>query len=74
VFTHTHGPRYIIDVGLNFRTGIVTVSDAPEVILDGWEIARRYIRGSFIIDFASSVPIDHVSVLMKGGTMPALTL
>jgi hypothetical protein len=50
------------------------VSDAPEVILDGWEIARRYIRGSFIIDFASSVPIDHVSVLMKGGTMPALTL
>ena len=38
-----------------------------QVILDGSEIAWRYLKGSFIVDFASSVPIDHISVLVRGG-------
>jgi hyperpolarization activated cyclic nucleotide-gated potassium channel 2 len=38
-----------------------------QVILDASEIARRYVRGSFLIDFISSMPVDHITVLLQGG-------
>lgn len=38
-----------------------------QVILDSREIACRYLKGSFLIDFVSSIPLDHLTVLVQGG-------
>ena len=47
---------FIVDVGVNFRTTFIS-HDGQEV-KDVRSIAKRYIRGMFIFDFLSSLPLN----------------
>ena len=50
---------FIIDICLNFKTGIVDPNNQDEVILDKKIITRKYLRGWFVIDLLSSLPFDY---------------
>ena len=50
---------FIIDICLNFKTGIVDPNNQDEVILDKKVITRKYLRGWFVIDLLSSLPFDY---------------
>lgn len=50
---------FVIDIFLNFRTGLVDPNNKDEVILDAEIIRRTYLRGWFIIDLLSSLPFDY---------------
>lgn len=50
---------FIIDIFLNFRTGIVDPNNTEEVILDKKVISRKYLHGWFVIDLVSSIPFDY---------------
>ena len=54
---------FILDIFLNFRTGIVDPDNTEEVILDKAVISRRYLRGWFIIDVLSSIPFDYAYLI-----------
>ena len=58
---------FILDVVVNFRTGFL-MGDG-EIELDSKKVAKRYIKGQFIIDFFASLPIDWFLV---GGQASAL--
>ncbi|CAH3129107.1 unnamed protein product [Porites lobata] len=50
---------FIIDICLNFKTGIVDPNNQDEIILDKKIIAQKYLRGWFVIDLLSSLPFDY---------------
>ncbi|KAJ7382051.1 Potassium/sodium hyperpolarization-activated cyclic nucleotide-gated channel 3 [Desmophyllum pertusum] len=50
---------FIVDIVLNFKTGIVDPNNQDEVILDKKIITRTYLRGWFVIDLISSLPFDY---------------
>ena len=50
---------FLIDICLNFKTGIVDPNNQEEVILDSKIIRRKYLRGWFLIDLVSSLPFDY---------------
>ncbi|KAG0410429.1 hypothetical protein HPB47_012448 [Ixodes persulcatus] len=49
----------ISDIFLNFRTGVVE-DLTRNVVIDHGEIAKRYLRGWFLVDVISSAPLDIV--------------
>lgn len=65
---------FMIDIGVNFFTAIV-VKEGKEVgqgkrgqvtaggvlVTDRWEIAKNYLKGFFIIDLISSIPISWMA-------------
>lgn len=57
---------FIIDLVINFRTGYVDVNTG-KIVLRGFKIAKNYLAGWFIIDFASAVPWDLVIQNLTGG-------
>ena len=50
---------FLVDICLNFKTGIVDPNNQEEVILDKGVITRKYLRGWFVIDLVSSLPFDY---------------
>lgn len=50
---------FVIDIFLNFRTGLVDPNNKDEVILDPVIIRLTYLKGWFIIDLLSSLPFDY---------------
>lgn len=59
---------FIVDIVLNFRTGIIDFDRQEEVILDKKVIQRRYLHGWFIIDVLSSLPFDYVYIIASSGS------
>ena len=53
---------FLCDVALNFRTGFY---EQGIYISDPKTIAKRYLRGWFILDFLSSIPLSHVMRLFS---------
>ena len=53
---------FITDITLCFRTAVLSINDEDEehLVVDGGDIASGYLRGWFVIDLASSVPIDTI--------------
>ena len=51
---------FIVDIYLNFRTGILTNSNHvdSDVIMEKPQIRMKYLKGWFFIDFIASVPWD----------------
>lgn len=49
---------FLIDLILNFRTGIPE-DDNSHIILDPKVIRSRYLRSWFLVDFISSIPVDY---------------
>ncbi|XP_073787586.1 potassium/sodium hyperpolarization-activated cyclic nucleotide-gated channel 2 [Danio rerio] len=54
---------FLADLVFNFRTGIME-GDNSEIILDPQIISRRYLRGWFLVDFISSIPVDYIFLIV----------
>ncbi|XP_067281365.1 potassium/sodium hyperpolarization-activated cyclic nucleotide-gated channel 2 isoform X2 [Pseudorasbora parva] len=54
---------FLADLVFNFRTGIME-GDNSQIILDPQVISRRYLRGWFMIDFISSIPVDYIFLIV----------
>lgn len=56
---------FLLDIFVNFRTGIMN-PDLPDlVILDPKEISRHYIRTWFFLDLLSSIPLDYIFLIFN---------
>lgn len=50
---------FFLDIIVTFRTTSVNLATGEEII-HSKEIASRYLKGRFMIDFLSAVPIDKI--------------
>uniref|UniRef100_A0A8C1RFL9 Hyperpolarization activated cyclic nucleotide-gated potassium channel 4l n=1 Tax=Cyprinus carpio TaxID=7962 RepID=A0A8C1RFL9_CYPCA len=64
VFNVVSDTFFLVDLVLNFRTGIVK-EDSTEIILDPQEIKVRYLRSWFAVDFISSIPVDYIFLIVE---------
>ncbi|XP_067878864.1 potassium/sodium hyperpolarization-activated cyclic nucleotide-gated channel 4-like [Heterodontus francisci] len=63
VFNVVSDTFFLLDLVLNFRTGIV-VEDNTEIILDPHTIKMKYLKSWFLVDFVSSIPVDYVFLIV----------
>ncbi|XP_025833099.1 potassium/sodium hyperpolarization-activated cyclic nucleotide-gated channel 2-like isoform X4 [Agrilus planipennis] len=56
---------FLIDIVVNFRTGIMQQDNAEQVILDPRLIARHYLRTWFFLDLISSIPLDYIFLIFN---------
>lgn len=47
-------------------SGLIDTESHGEVILDGKIIAIRYLKGWFVVDFFSSLPLDYMFLALEG--------
>ncbi|XP_078097403.1 potassium/sodium hyperpolarization-activated cyclic nucleotide-gated channel 1-like [Mustelus asterias] len=66
VFNVASDTFFLVDLIVNFRTGIV-VEDNAEIILDPNVIKWKYLKSWFIIDFISSIPVDYIFLIIEKG-------
>ncbi|XP_037104050.1 potassium/sodium hyperpolarization-activated cyclic nucleotide-gated channel 4 [Syngnathus acus] len=64
VFNVVSDTFFLLDLVLNFRTGIVK-EDNTEIILDPQEIKTKYLRSWFVVDFISSIPVDYIFLIVE---------
>ncbi|XP_030621754.1 potassium/sodium hyperpolarization-activated cyclic nucleotide-gated channel 3 [Chanos chanos] len=64
VFNVLSDTFFLVDLVLNFRTGIVK-EDSTEIILDPQQIKVRYLRSWFAVDFISSIPVDYIFLIVE---------
>ena len=50
---------FLIDIIVVFRTSII--GDNGEIVIDQKTIAIKYLKGSFMIDFLSTIPLDSMA-------------
>ena len=58
---------FVVDILLNFRTGIVS-NDGNGIVMEPELVARDYLRSWFLIDFVSSMPIDFFMTVLAADT------
>ncbi|XP_055374642.1 potassium voltage-gated channel subfamily H member 7 isoform X3 [Condylostylus longicornis] len=56
---------FLIDIVVNFRTGIMQQDNAEQVILDPRLIAKHYLRTWFFLDLISSIPLDYIFLIFN---------
>ncbi|CAH1996861.1 unnamed protein product [Acanthoscelides obtectus] len=56
---------FLVDIVVNFRTGIMQQDNAEQVILDPKLIARHYLRTWFFLDLISSIPLDYIFLIFN---------
>ncbi|KAL7669052.1 hypothetical protein ACOME3_009723 [Neoechinorhynchus agilis] len=56
---------FLLDIGINFRTGVILNNYVDEIILNPRQIAVHYLKGWFIIDMLSSFPVDYIFLLLE---------
>ncbi|XP_028857460.1 potassium/sodium hyperpolarization-activated cyclic nucleotide-gated channel 2 [Denticeps clupeoides] len=66
VFNVVSDTFFLMDLVLNFRTGIV-YEDNTEIILDPTLIKKKYLRTWFVVDFVSSIPVDYIFLIVEKG-------
>ncbi|TNN17263.1 Potassium/sodium hyperpolarization-activated cyclic nucleotide-gated channel 4, partial [Schistosoma japonicum] len=66
IFNSISDTLFILDIIVNFRTGIIRNDFVDDIILDPTEIAREYLKTWFILDLISSIPMDYVLFAFKG--------
>uniref|UniRef100_A0A671R7M9 Potassium/sodium hyperpolarization-activated cyclic nucleotide-gated channel 3-like n=1 Tax=Sinocyclocheilus anshuiensis TaxID=1608454 RepID=A0A671R7M9_9TELE len=64
VFNVVSDTFFLMDLVLNFRTGIVK-EDNAEIILDPQQIKIKYLRSWFVVDFISSIPVDYIFLIVE---------
>ncbi|XP_067829341.1 potassium/sodium hyperpolarization-activated cyclic nucleotide-gated channel 3-like [Heptranchias perlo] len=64
VFNVVSDTFFLVDLVLNFRTGIV-VEDNTEIILDPQKIKMKYLKSWFVVDFISSIPVDYIFLIVE---------
>ncbi|XP_069780414.1 potassium/sodium hyperpolarization-activated cyclic nucleotide-gated channel 1-like [Narcine bancroftii] len=66
IFNVASDTFFLLDLIVNFRTGIV-VEDNAEIILDPKVIKWKYLKSWFILDFVSSIPVDYIFLIIEKG-------
>ncbi|XP_067824820.1 potassium/sodium hyperpolarization-activated cyclic nucleotide-gated channel 2 [Heptranchias perlo] len=66
VFNVVSDTFFLMDLVLNFRTGIV-IEDNTQIILDPQRIKKIYLKSWFIVDFVSSIPVDYIFLIVERG-------
>ncbi|XP_076322830.1 potassium/sodium hyperpolarization-activated cyclic nucleotide-gated channel 2-like isoform X2 [Tachypleus tridentatus] len=56
---------FLLDIVVNFRTGIMNRDNSKQIILDPKLIARYYIRTWFFLDLISSIPLDYIFLIFN---------
>ncbi|XP_018900258.2 potassium/sodium hyperpolarization-activated cyclic nucleotide-gated channel 2 isoform X2 [Bemisia tabaci] len=56
---------FLIDIVVNFRTGIMQKDNAEQVILDPKLIAKNYLKTWFFLDLISSIPLDYIFLIFN---------
>ncbi|XP_008304462.1 potassium/sodium hyperpolarization-activated cyclic nucleotide-gated channel 3 [Stegastes partitus] len=64
VFNVVSDTFFLLDLVLNFRTGIVK-EDNTEIILDPHLIKVKYLKSWFVVDFVSSIPVDYIFLIVE---------
>lgn len=64
VFNVVSDTFFLMDLVLNFRTGIVK-EDNTEIILDPQKIKIKYLKSWFMVDFVSSIPVDYIFLIVE---------
>lgn len=62
---------FVMDMALNFRTGVIEENSHNDIMIDARLIRRKYLRGWFFIDLISTFPFDiavntYRKVLLSG--------
>ncbi|XP_076826707.1 uncharacterized protein LOC143473545 isoform X2 [Brachyhypopomus gauderio] len=63
IFNVVSDTLFLVDLVLNFRTGIVK-EDSTEILLDPKAIRQRYLKSWFLVDFVSSIPVDYIFLMV----------
>ncbi|KAL0985201.1 hypothetical protein UPYG_G00154020 [Umbra pygmaea] len=63
IFNVVSDTLFLVDLVLNFRTGIVK-EDSTEILLDPKAIRQRYLKSWFTVDFVSSIPVDYIFLMV----------
>ncbi|CAF3589604.1 unnamed protein product [Rotaria socialis] len=58
---------FLFDIIVNFRTGVLRNDYIDEIILEPRLIAKNYIKTWFMLDLASSLPVDYFFLLFDTG-------
>ncbi|GAB6019970.1 hypothetical protein CHUAL_001497 [Chamberlinius hualienensis] len=56
---------FLIDIIVNFRTGIMQQDNSEQVILDPKLIAKQYLKTWFFLDLISSIPLDYIFLIFN---------
>ncbi|XP_022238497.1 potassium/sodium hyperpolarization-activated cyclic nucleotide-gated channel 2-like [Limulus polyphemus] len=56
---------FLLDIVVNFRTGIMNHDNSEQIILDPKLIAKYYIRTWFFLDLISSIPLDYIFLIFN---------
>ncbi|CAG0918739.1 unnamed protein product [Notodromas monacha] len=56
---------FLIDIVVNFRTGVLQEDYGEQVILDPCKIARHYFHTWFFLDLISSIPLDYIFLIFN---------
>ncbi|XP_067130647.1 potassium/sodium hyperpolarization-activated cyclic nucleotide-gated channel 2 isoform X1 [Centruroides vittatus] len=56
---------FLLDIVVNFRTGIMQQDNSEQVILDPKLIAKHYVRTWFFLDLISSIPLDYIFLIFQ---------
>ncbi|XP_059998289.1 potassium/sodium hyperpolarization-activated cyclic nucleotide-gated channel 3 [Lagenorhynchus albirostris] len=64
VFNVLSDTFFLVDLVLNFRTGIV-VEEGAEILLAPRAIRTRYLRTWFLVDLISSIPVDYIFLVVE---------
>ncbi|CAK9299988.1 unnamed protein product [Gordionus sp. m RMFG-2023] len=67
VFNCFSDTMFLLDIVVNFRTGIMPADKTEHIILDPKIIAKHYIKSWFILDFVSSFPFDYFLLIFSPG-------
>ncbi|XP_020300092.1 potassium/sodium hyperpolarization-activated cyclic nucleotide-gated channel 2 isoform X7 [Pseudomyrmex gracilis] len=65
---------FLIDIVVNFRTGIMQQDNAEQVILDPKLIAKHYLRTWFFLDLISSIPLDYIFLIFNQDFSDSFTI
>ncbi|PKU45069.1 potassium sodium hyperpolarization-activated cyclic nucleotide-gated channel hypothetical protein [Limosa lapponica baueri] len=66
IFNVASDTVFLLDLIMNFRTGTVN-EDSSEIILDPKIIKMNYLKSWFVVDFISSIPVDHIFLIVEKG-------
>jgi hypothetical protein len=65
IFNLVSDSMFLLDIAVNFRTGVLQNDYIDEIILQPKQIAKHYVRTWFFVDFLSSIPLDYLFLLVR---------
>ncbi|CAH1797197.1 unnamed protein product [Owenia fusiformis] len=65
VFNSVSDTVFLLDLVINFRTGVIANDFADEIILEPKRIAIHYLKTWFVLDLVSSLPLDYILLIFS---------